>query len=119
MTLEQVFWASQCAAAVGVIASLIFVGVEVRNNARAVRSATAQAVEQSFAGIDLALQANPSTIESCIKGVVDYDALTPSEKAQFVCACLWRSCRSLKMRFVSGVWATCEPTCGLAGNPER
>jgi len=37
MTLEQVFWASQCAAAVGVIASLIFVGVEVRNNARAVR----------------------------------------------------------------------------------
>ena len=75
MTLEQVFWASQCAAAVGVIASLIFVGVEVRNNARAVRSATAQAVEQSFAGIYLSLQANRSTLESCIKGVVDYDAL--------------------------------------------
>jgi hypothetical protein len=85
MTLEQVFWASQCAAAVGVIASLIFVGLEVRNNAKAVRAATAQAVEQSIAAIYISLQANPSALASCTKGVVDYGALTPTEKAQFVC----------------------------------
>ena len=40
MTLEQMFFASQIAAAIGVIASLIFVGVQIRDGAKATRSAT-------------------------------------------------------------------------------
>jgi hypothetical protein len=84
MTLEQIFWASQSVAAVGVMASLIFVGLEVRNNAKAVRSATTQAVHENFAGMYLSLQGNPSALATCAKAVVDLDALTPAEKTQFV-----------------------------------
>lgn len=63
MTLEQVFWASQSLAAAGVIASLIFIGLQVRGSMKAVRAATEQACQENFAGIYVSLQSNPSTLE--------------------------------------------------------
>lgn len=86
MTLEQVFWASQIVAAAGVIASLIFVGLEVRKNARAVRAGTEQAIEEHWASMYVSLQDNPTALANIFKGLVDYGGLTPLEKGQFVCS---------------------------------
>src|SRR5260221_3027083 len=85
MTLEQVSLVSQMVAALGVIASLIFVGYQVRDSARAVRSATAQAVHDNYANWYLTLADNPLALATSLKGAVDYDSLTAAEKAQFVC----------------------------------
>lgn len=85
MTLEQVFFATQSIAAVGVITSLIFVGIQVRDSAKAVRAATAQAVHENYASWYLALADNASALATCTKGFVDLTSLTPAEKAQFVC----------------------------------
>lgn len=71
MTLEQVFWASQILAAVGIICSLIFVGFQVHGSVKAVRAATEQACQENFAGIYGSLQNNPSAIGNLIEGVVD------------------------------------------------
>jgi hypothetical protein len=86
MTLEQVFWASQILAAVGIICSLIYVGLQVRGSMKAVRAATEQACQENLAGIYVSLQNNPSALGNFIKGVVDYGELTPAEKAQLVCS---------------------------------
>jgi hypothetical protein len=85
MTLEQIYFLSQTIAAAGVIASLIFVGIQVRDDARATRSATAQAVHENYATWYLALADNEGTLATCIKGFVDLDSLSPPEKARFVC----------------------------------
>jgi hypothetical protein len=85
MTLEQVFFVSQSIAAVGVIASLIFVGLQVRSSAKAVRSATAQAVHENFAGWYLSLAGNEGGLTVVLKGFGSLDALTAVERAQFNC----------------------------------
>jgi hypothetical protein len=85
MTLEQVFFVTQSIAALGVIASLIFVGIQVRDSAKAVRAATAQAVHENYASWYLALADNESALATSTKGFVDLGSLTSDEKAQFVC----------------------------------
>jgi hypothetical protein len=85
MTLEQVFFISQTAAAIGVMASLIFVGLEIRNNARAVRSATAQSVHENYATWYLHLADNESARAASVKGFSNLASLSPEEKTQFVC----------------------------------
>ncbi len=85
MTLEQVFFASQSVAAVGVIASLIFVGLQVRSSAKAVRSATAQAVHENFSSWYLALADNASGLAVVLKGFGSLNELSATERAQFNC----------------------------------
>jgi hypothetical protein len=85
MSLEEVFYASQSAAAVGVIASLIFVGLQVRSSAKAVRSGTAQAVHENFASWYLSLADNVDGLAVVLKGFGALDALTATERAQFNC----------------------------------
>ena len=45
----------------------------------------AQAVHDNFAGLNTALRGNESALTTSLKAFVDLDALTPVEKAQFVC----------------------------------
>jgi hypothetical protein len=85
MTLEQVFFASQSVAAAGVMASLIFVGLEVRNNSKAVRSGTAQRVHENYADWYLTLCSNPSALAVAVKGLSDLGALSADEKPTFIC----------------------------------
>ena len=85
MTLDQVASLSQSMGAVGVIASLIFVGLQIMDNSRAVRSATAQAVHDNYAGWYISLSGNESALATSAKGFVDLNSLSLAEKAQFVC----------------------------------
>jgi hypothetical protein len=84
MTLEHIFQISQIAAALGVIASLVFVGLQVRDNAKAVRSAAAQAVQDDYSHFFMTLGCSPSALATHLKGMTDLDALSDVEKAQFV-----------------------------------
>jgi hypothetical protein len=85
MMLEQIFFTSQSVAAAGVIASLIFVGLQVRGSTKAVRSATAQAVHENFANWFMAIAGRPADLEIVLKGSGDLEALTTVERAVFNC----------------------------------
>ena len=85
MTLEQIFFISQSVAAVGVIASLIFVGLQVRGSTKAVRSATAQAVHENFASWYMAIAEHPAELGVVLKGFGDLEGLSTAERAIFNC----------------------------------
>ena len=91
-------------AAIGVMASLVFVGFEIRNNARAVRSATAQSVHENYAAWYLELADNPAARAASVKGFVDLGNLTADEKTQFVghlAGGLWACWEALMMNLVN------------------
>ena len=85
MTLDQISAISQLVAAVGVIASLVFVGLQIRGSAKAVRSATTQAVHEHFGRLYFELAQNPQALQTYIKGCTDASTLTTTEKEQFTC----------------------------------
>jgi len=85
VTLEQIFSVSQSVAAVGVIASLIFVGQQVRGSTKAVRSATAQAVHENFATWYMEIAEHPAALEVVLKGFGDIKALSTVDRAVFNC----------------------------------
>lgn len=85
MTLEELAYLSQIVGVFAVMASLVFVGLQIRDNSRAVRAATAQAVHDNYAGWYTALMANETALATSAKAFVDLTALTAAEKSQFVC----------------------------------
>ena len=76
---------SQIIGVVGGLATLIFVGFQIRDNSKAVRAATAQSVHDNYASWYVALSSNESALATSVKGAADLDSLTPGEKMQFVC----------------------------------
>jgi len=82
MTLEDIYFLAGIVASLGIIVSLIFVGLQIRQNTHATQSAAAQSVHSNFAGFYTSLQNNPDLLGITIKGLQEYDALTETEKAQ-------------------------------------
>lgn len=85
MKLETLVDLSQIVGVIGGLATLIFVGFQIRGNSMAVRAATAQAVHDNYASWYLALADNQSALATSAKGFSDLGSLTPAEKMQFVC----------------------------------
>lgn len=83
--LEQINLYSEIIASLGVFASLVFVGLQIRDNSRAVRAATAQAVHDNYGSWYLALAGNTDALATSAKAFVDLGTLTAAEKAQFTC----------------------------------
>lgn len=83
-SLEKAHKLAELIAAVSVIVSLIFVGLQVQQNTTAVQSAAAQAVHENFAAWYTAIQNEPALLEITTRGMRDYASLTPTEKAQFI-----------------------------------
>jgi hypothetical protein len=83
-TLQE--WANlaEIIGSVAIITSLIFVGLEVRQNTVAIQSSAAQSVHENFAGWYLAAESHPELLAVSTKGIRDYDSLTDTEKAQFI-----------------------------------
>jgi hypothetical protein len=86
MTLEQVFYLTQSLAAVGVIASLIFLGLQTKDNARAVRAATTQAVQGDYTAWYRSLAEHPAILAVCTKGYASPSTLSGDEKRLFFVA---------------------------------
>ena len=81
MTLEDIYFIASIIAAFSVVISLVFVGLQVRQNTSATKAAAAQAVHSNFAAWYTSLQSDPALLSLGIKGLKDYSALSESEKA--------------------------------------
>jgi hypothetical protein len=59
MTLETIYYISQIVAVVGIFASLIFVGLQVRQNTKALRATSHHAITDSFNAINNLVLSDP------------------------------------------------------------
>lgn len=73
MTLQET---AQILGGIGVIASLIYVAVQIRNNARAVRAATYHQVSNTFISLWDSLARDSETLSVVLRGGRDFASLT-------------------------------------------
>jgi hypothetical protein len=85
-------WASvaEIASAVAVVASLVYVGVEIRQNTAATQASTAQALLDYGRAHSDAFINNPDTAKLIDTGEVDPSSLTPLERRRFYEFTTWR-----------------------------
>lgn len=72
MTLQET---AQIVGGIGVIASLIYVAIQIRNNARAVRAATYHQVSNTFISHWDSLAKDPETLSVMLRGGSDFASL--------------------------------------------
>ena len=80
MTLQE---PAQILGGIGVIASIIYVGIHLRNNARALRASTYQQVSVISMQGWLAMAHNGETTGIMLHGMDDFSSLNRVEKARF------------------------------------
>ena len=84
MTLEGVYFITQIIAALAVIASLLYVGLQLKQNTQAIRAAAVQSITETVATNATNIAANPANALLFRRGLADYAELSNTEKAQFV-----------------------------------
>ena len=67
---------------IGVIASIVYTGHQIRGNTRALRAAAYQNVSQSFTSLWGSLFADPQILDLVLRSGDDFQSLTRLEKAQ-------------------------------------
>jgi len=80
MTLQEFL---QIVGGIGVIGSLIYVAIQIRNNARAVRAATYQQVANSISSQWELLANNGELCNIVMRGGIDFSSLDRFEKGRF------------------------------------
>ena len=83
MTLEDFYFISQIAAALGIMASLIFVGLQVRQSTRQAKADAAQSVHDNFAKWYMSFSEHPHLSKIAVRGLAGLDKLTPEETMHF------------------------------------
>jgi hypothetical protein len=76
MNLEEIYYISQIVAVVGILGSLIFVGVQIRQNTRATRAASHNAVSNSLNEINRMFAENADLTKLWLTGMADRKALS-------------------------------------------
>ncbi len=84
MNLDTAHKLTEVLAALAVIISLVFVGLEVRNNTTAVQSSAAQSVHENLSTWYTSIQGDASLMEITTRGMQDYGSINPTEKGQFI-----------------------------------
>ncbi len=84
MTLQDLANIGELVGGLAVVLSLVYVGLQIRQNTTAVRLATAQAVHDNYAAWYTNLSADADLNQIVIKGLKDYSSLEETEKAQFI-----------------------------------
>ncbi len=72
-----------------VVASLVFVGIEVRQNSVATRSATNAAVKDSFLELNLAIASSPELARAMVTSAENPDDALPQDQMRVLA--LWRA----------------------------
>ena len=80
MTLQET---AQILGGVGVIASILYVGIQIRNNARALRAATYQQLSVISLQGWMSMAHNGETTGIMLRGMDDFSSLNRVEKARF------------------------------------
>ena len=73
-----------------IIASLVFVGIEVRENTSVVRAQFDRAIDQQNVSLNIVVAENADFAEVLVRAEVDRDSLDPAELARFDNYCLAR-----------------------------
>jgi hypothetical protein len=84
VTLEQISYLSQIVGSVAVVASLIFVGVQLRQNTRAVRAQTSQAHAVGYQQIMSGVAESAEFARIWRIGLADFGSLDADEAARFL-----------------------------------
>ena len=84
MNLNDLANLGQIVGAVGVMVTLVYVALQIRQNTNAVRAATAQTVHEHFASWYHLLASDESLSQVVIDGLKDYGSLSEKDKARFV-----------------------------------
>lgn len=80
MTLETIYFISQIAAVVGIFASLIFVGLQIRQNTKAIRASSHHAITDSFNAINNLVISDPKVARLMRLTVEGSQDLTEDER---------------------------------------
>lgn len=80
MTLQEL---AQIGGIVGVIASLIYVAIQIRNNSRAVRAATFQQISHTMQAALFSVASNEEIVSLILRGGDNFSSLSRIEKARF------------------------------------
>jgi hypothetical protein len=83
MTLETIYYFSQIVAVVGIFASLIFVGLQVRQNTKALRATSHHAVTDSFNAINNMMANDPAFARRWRLGMAGAEELNEDERVSF------------------------------------
>lgn len=83
MTLEEISSIGQLVAATATVASLIFVGLQIRQNTRATRAASHNSVSDSLNEINRMFAENADLTKIWLAGMADRQALTAEERWRF------------------------------------
>ncbi|MGD9982093.1 MAG: hypothetical protein AB7H66_08345 [Hyphomonadaceae bacterium] len=115
MTLQDLADLSQIIGAVAVIASLIFVGVQLQQNTKAVRAQMSQAHANGYQQIIAGIAENGEFARIWRVGLADYESLNPDERARFLAftSTLFRFYESSQVQMLGGTldaehWHTIE-----------
>jgi len=83
MTLTEISQISQTLGSAAVVATLIFVGVQIRQNTNATRAASHHAVTQALNRVNLLWARNSEVTRIWLSGMHDRRALPPEERWRF------------------------------------
>ncbi len=83
MTLQELAQTGAAVGGIGVIASFIYVAIQIRNNTRAVRAATFQQLVSSLVGQLDELARDGELCSLVLRGGDDFESLDRIEKARF------------------------------------
>jgi hypothetical protein len=83
MTLLEIYEISQMLGSAAVVASFIFLGVQIRQNTKATQAASHHAVSEALNRINLLWARNGEVTRLWLLGVHDRRALTPEERWRF------------------------------------
>lgn len=115
MTLQDWADVSQVIGAIAVVASLLFVGVQLRQNTMAVRAQTSQAHAVGYQQIIAGIAENGEVASIWRRGLADYQSLNPDERARFLAftSTLFRFYESSQVQMLRGMldaehWHTIE-----------
>jgi len=125
MSLEQASLVSQIVSAIAVVASLVFVGFQLRQNTRAVRASTSQAHSATYLQAVESLFADAQFASIWRRGLGDFDRLDEDERVRFLAftSALFRFYDASRIQMLHGQldpehWRTIEQqVISLAGQP--
>ena len=84
MSLEHIFFVSQIAAALAIVASLLFVALEVRNSTRESRHRAGEEAYQKFREVQLETAGNADLARIWDSGVRDVSSLERLDRTRFL-----------------------------------
>jgi hypothetical protein len=80
MSLEQASYLSQVVAAVAILASLVFVGLQIRQNTRSQRVVAVDSLAAAIAAINVPAMESPALGEALAEALQDWEAATREQR---------------------------------------